>query len=156
MIPIQFNRTTLDQLSVYQTRVSTRPPRAAPSDSGRKDAVKNRLASVLDRDRSGWGRSVVRMEFAGSSVYEGEWVAGRAEGEGKQVYGGGDWYEGRWRAGLPDGRGRLWYMGGGFFEGMWMGGKPNGPGVLDLGEVGGARVDGRWREGNLEDEWGKV
>jgi hypothetical protein len=53
----------------------------------------------------GWGRSVVRMEFAGSSVYEGEWVAGRQEGEGKQVYGGGDWYEGRWRAGLPDGRG---------------------------------------------------
>lgn len=78
------------------------------------------------------------------------------EGEGKQVYAGGDWYEGRWRAGLPDGRGKLWYMGGGFFEGMWMGGKPSGPGVLDLQEAGGERVDGRWSEGHLEDEWGKV
>ena len=43
-----------------------------------------------------------------------------------------------------------------YVEGMWMGGKPNGPGVLDLEEAGGERVDGRWSEGKLEDEWGKV
>jgi hypothetical protein len=42
--------------------------------------------------------------------------------------------------------GKLWYMGGGFFEGMWIGGRPNGPGVLDLEEAGGERVDGRWSE----------
>ena len=123
------------------------PPR------GSKDAVKNRLASVLDKDRSGWSRDVVRMEFAGSSVYEGEWAAGKQEGEGKQVYSSGDWYEGRWREGLPDGRGKLWYMAGGHFEGMWMGGAPNGPGVLDLEEVGGPRVDGRWVDGKLTEQW---
>jgi hypothetical protein len=93
------------------------------------------------------------MEFAGSSVYEGEWAAGRQEGDGKQVYSSGDWYEGRWREGLPDGRGKLWYMDGGCFEGMWMGGKPNGPGVLDLEEVGGPRVDGRWADGKLTEQW---
>ena len=120
---------------------------------GSKDAVKNRLASVLDKDRSGWSRDVVRMEFAGSSVYEGEWAAGKQEGEGKQVYSSGDWYEGRWREGLPDGRGKLWYMAGGHFEGMWMGGAPNGPGVLDLEEVGGPRVDGRWVDGKLTEQW---
>ena len=120
---------------------------------GSKDAIKNRIASVLDKDRSGWSRDVVRMEFAGSSVYEGEWAAGRQEGDGKQVYSSGDWYEGRWREGLPDGRGKLWYMDGGCFEGMWMGGKPNGPGVLDLEEVGGPRVDGRWVDGKLTEQW---
>ena len=120
---------------------------------GSKDAVKNRLASVLDKDRSGWSRDVVRMEFAGSSVYEGEWAAGKQEGEGKQVYSSGDWYEGRWREGLPDDRGKLWYMAGGHFEGMWMGGAPNGPGVLDLEEVGGPRVDGRWVDGKLTEQW---
>jgi hypothetical protein len=47
----------------------------------------------------------VFLAIPGAAVYTGEWVAGRQEGEGKQVYAGGDWYEGRWRAGLPDGRG---------------------------------------------------
>ena len=40
-------------------------------DARRKNSVRNRLASVLDKDRAGWGRSVVRMEFAAGSVYEG-------------------------------------------------------------------------------------
>ena len=68
--------------------------------------MRSRTGSRLSSTRigSGWSRDVVRMEFAGSSVYEGEWAAGKQEGEGKQVYSSGDWYEGRWREGLPDGR----------------------------------------------------
>ena len=127
----------------------------AEEPKGSKDAVKNRLASVLDKDRSGALREVVRMEFAGSSVYEGEWFAGKQEGEGKQVYAAGDEYQGRWREGLPDGRGKILYLRGGFFEGMFMGGKPNGPGVLDLTAAGGERVEGRWLDGQLKEEWGE-
>lgn len=127
----------------------------AEEPRGSKDAVKNRLASVLDKDRSGALREVVRMEFAGSSVYEGEWFAGKQEGEGKQVYAAGDEYQGRWREGLPDGRGKILYLRGGFFEGMFMGGKPNGPGVLDLTAAGGERVEGRWSDGQLKEEWGE-
>jgi len=118
--------------------------------------VRNRLMSVLDKDRGGWRAPVVRMEFNSACVYEGEMVGGKQEGEGKQVYPGGDWYEGRWRDGVPDGRGRLRYANGGMFEGMWRDGVPCGPGVLDLTEQGGVRVDGRWSNGKLEDEWGKV
>ena len=36
-----------------------------------------------------------------------------------------------------------------------MGGKPNGPGVLDLTAAGGERVEGRWLDGQLKEEWGE-
>ena len=36
-----------------------------------------------------------------------------------------------------------------------MGGKPNGPGVLDLTAAGGERVEGRWSDGQLKEEWGE-
>ena len=41
------------------------------------------------------------------SVYEGEWVNGKREGDGRQVFADGDWYEGKWYADLPDGKGRF-------------------------------------------------
>ena len=71
------------------------------------------------------------------------------------MYAAGDEYQGRWREGLPDGRGKILYLRGGFFEGMFMGGKPNGPGVLDLTAAGGERVEGRWSDGQLKEEWGE-
>ena len=119
-------------------------------DAGSKDAVKNRLASVLDRDRSGSIRAIVRLEYAGSRVYEGEGFANKPEGAGKQVFENGDTYEGRWRDGLPDGRGVLTYARGGSFSGVFFEGMPNGPGVLDLRALGGSEVAGEWADGVLE------
>ena len=118
-------------------------------DAGSKDAVKNRLASVLDRDRSGSIRATVRLEYAGSRVYEGEGFGNKPEGVGKQVFENGDTYEGRWRDGLPDGRGVLTYARGGSFSGEFFEGKPNGPGVLDLRALGGSKMAGEWADGVL-------
>ena len=120
-------------------------------NAGSKDAVKNRLASVLDRDRGGSTRRTVRLEYAGNCVYEGEGFANTPEGVGKRVFENGDTYEGRWRDGLPDGRGVLTYARGGSFSGVFFEGKPNGPGVLDLRARGGGEVEGEWADGVLEE-----
>ena len=123
-------------------------------NAGSKDAVKNRLASVLDRDRGGSTRRTVRLEYAGNRVYEGEGFANTPEGVGKRVFENGDTYEGRWRDGLPDGRGVLTYARGGSFSGVFFEGKPNGPGVLDLRARGEGEVEGEWAEGVLEERGG--
>ena len=123
-------------------------------DAGSKDAVKNRLASVLDRDRGGSTRRTVRLEYAGNRVYEGEGFANTPEGVGKRVFENGDTYEGRWRDGLPDGRGVLTYARGGSFSGVFFEGKPNGPGVLDLRARGEGEVEGEWADGVLEERGG--
>jgi hypothetical protein len=115
-----------------------------------KDLVKNRLASVLDRDRSGSIRQNVRLEYAGNEAYEGEWFGNKPEGVGKRVFAEGDVYEGRFRDGLPDGRGVLTYARGGYFRGTFFEGKPNGPGTLDLRDAGGEETEGRWVDGVLE------
>lgn len=124
-------------------------------DRGSKDAVKNRLASVLDRDRAGSILRTVRLEYAGSRVYEGEWFGNKPEGAGKQVFDNGDTYEGRWRDGLPDGRGVLTYARGGSFSGMFLEGKPNGPGVLDMRAAGGSEVEGKWVDGVLQERFAR-
>ena len=122
--------------------------------AGSKDAVKNRLASVLDRDRGGSTRRTVRLEYAGNRVYEGEGFANTPEGVGKREFENGDTYEGRWRDGLPDGRGVLTYARGGSFSGVFFEGKPNGPGVLDLRARGEGEVEGEWADGVLEERGG--
>lgn len=119
-------------------------------DESNKDKVKNRLASVLDRDRSGATRQTVRLEYSNDSAYEGEWFGNVPEGSGMKVFWNGDTYEGRWRDGLPDGRGVLSFSKGGSFSGMFFEGKPNGVGVLDLSEE---LVDGRWVDGVLTERW---
>ena len=126
----------------------------AEEPKGSKDAVKNRLASVLDKDRSGALREVVRMEFAGSSVYEGSGSRASRRARGSRC-------TPRGRVPGPMARGFARrpredsLPPGGFFEGMFMGGKPNGPGVLDLTAAGGERVEGRWLDGQLKEEWGE-
>ena len=117
-----------------------------------KDAVKHRLASVLDRDRSGTNRRMVRVEYQGDATYQGEWFDNKSEGTGQMEYGNGDVYEGRWAGGVPNGRGVLRYKNGGSFDGAWRGGIPNGAGVLDVD--GKEVVDGRWVEGKICDAAG--
>ena len=45
--------------------------------------VRNRLMSVLDKDRGGWRAPVVRMEFNSACVYEGEMGRREARGRGE-------------------------------------------------------------------------
>ena len=114
-----------------------------------KSNLSKRAMGMLEKDRIGADRAVVRMEFANMSVYEGEWANGKREGEGRQVFADGDWYEGKWYGDVPDGKGRLTWKSGelSYFEGMFNQGKPDGRGTLTW--TSGKTVSGSWREGEL-------
>jgi hypothetical protein len=114
-----------------------------------KSNLSKRAMGMLEKDRIGSDRAVVRMEFANMSVYEGEWANGKREGEGRQVFADGDWYEGKWYGDVPDGKGRLTWKTGelSYFEGMFNQGKPDGQGTLTW--TSGKTMSGSWKEGAL-------
>ena len=122
--------------------------RPSKSKEQEKSNLSKRAMGMLEKDRVGSG-AIVRMEFANMSVYEGEWVNGKREGDGRQVFADGDWYEGKWYADLPDGKGRLTWKRGeyAYFEGMFNAGKPDGSGKLV--ETSGEEIVGTWRDGAL-------
>ena len=91
------------QSSPIKTLFGYRPSKSKEQE---KSNLSKRAMGMLEKDRVGSG-AIVRMEFANMSVYEGEWVNGKREGDGRQVFADGDWYEGKWYADLPDGKGRL-------------------------------------------------
>ena len=124
-----------------------------PNKSNKKEEKSNlskRAAGMLAKDRVGADRTIVRMEFANMSVYEGECHAGKREGEGRQVFADGDWYEGKWHNGKPDGKGRLSYRDGGYFEGVFNAGAPCGRGTLS--RTNGETFSGEWLDGEFMDE----
>ena len=105
-------------------------PNKSQNKKEEKSNLSRRAAGMLEKDRVGADRTIMRMEFANMSVYEGECHAGKREGEGRQVFADGDCYEGKWHNGKPDGKGRLSYKNGGYFEGVFNAGTPNGRGTL--------------------------
>ena len=115
-----------------------------------KSELSKRALGMLEQDAK--RGAVVRMEFANTSVYEGEWADGKREGVGRQVFADGDWYEGNWFADLPDGKGKLSFKTGenSFFEGMFNAGVPDGPGKLV--RASGDELIGTWRDGAYVDE----
>ena len=116
-----------------------------------KSELSRRALGMLEQDGKRRG-AAVRMEFANTSVYEGEWADGKREGVGRQVFADGDWYEGNWFADLPDGKGKLSFKTGenSFFEGMFNAGVPDGPGKLV--RTSGDELVGMWRDGAYVDE----
>ena len=123
-----------------------RPEKAADEKSN----LSKRAMGMLEKDRAGSDRAAVRVEYATLAVYEGEWVNGRREGDGRQVFADGDWFDGKWYADLPDGKGRLTWKANAefaYFEGMFNAGKIEGEGTLV--KHSGERVVGIWREGAL-------
>ena len=115
-----------------------------------KSNLSKRAMGMLEKDRVGSDRAVVRVEYATLAVYEGEWMNGRREGDGRQVFAAGDWFDGKWHADLPDGKGRLTWKANAefsYFEGMFNAGKIEGEGTLV--KHSGERVVGIWREGAL-------
>ena len=61
--------------------------------------------------------------------YDGEFVNGKREGEGKLIYANGNHYEGTFLGGLPNGRGKLIQTDNDIYEGEWKNGKINGQGI---------------------------
>jgi hypothetical protein len=120
-----------------------------------KSNLSKRAMGMLEKDRVGADRAVVRMEFANMSVYEGEWANGKREGDGRQVFADGDWFEGKWQSDVPDGKGRLTWKAGelSYFEGMFDSGIPDGPGTLVY--ASGKKLNGTWRQGAFVNETGQ-
>jgi len=84
--------------------------------------VSQRASAVLASDRAA-SRTVVRLEYADGSTYEGEMRAGREEGTGRRVYANGQWYAGEWKDGLRHGWG-VSQTASGRYEGLWEAGRP--------------------------------
>ena len=61
--------------------------------------------------------------------YDGEFVNGKKEGEGKLIYMNGNGYEGTFAAGSQNGKGKLTQIDGEIYEGDWKNGKMNGQGL---------------------------
>jgi len=78
--------------------------------------------------------------FAPEGVYQGTFVKGFYEGDGRLDYTNGDRYEGRWARGEKDGTGKMVWADGKVYEGKWLVGQPHGEGIMYL-------TNGRIQEG---------
>ena len=54
-----------------------------------------------------------------NAVYEGEWLNGQRDGEGKQKWEDGAFYEGQWKEGKASGTGKFNHADGDMYEGEW-------------------------------------
>mgnify|MGYP002624148171 FL=1 len=66
---------------------------------------------------------------SGGDYYDGEFVNGKKEGEGKLIYMNGNKYEGSFARGRQNGKGKLTQIDGDTYEGEWKDGKTNGQGT---------------------------
>ena len=65
--------------------------------------------------------------------YDGEFVNGKKEGEGKLIYLNGNEYEGSFAGGYQNGKGKIIQIDGEAYEGYWKNGKMNGQGIRIYG-----------------------
>ena len=82
---------------------------------------------ILEPDEKTPKRGIL-VSFNGD-YYEGEFLNGKREGEGKLIYANGNQYEGFFSAGWPNGKGKLVQMDNDIYEGEWKNGKINGQGI---------------------------
>jgi hypothetical protein len=69
------------------------------------------------------------MLYANGDFYRGEWVMGKKEGRGLQIYqDGGLQYEGEWQNDRQHGKGKLLETNGSYYEGEFKEGLRNGRG----------------------------
>jgi len=74
--------------------------------------------------------------------YTGDWFEDRKHGRGTLFYKSGDRYDGFWVNGMPQGEGRMIYENENIYEGQWHEGKRNGYGVLT--KRNGDHFEGQW------------
>lgn len=80
--------------------------------------------------------------------YTGDWYEDRRHGRGTFFYTNGDRYDGYWVNGSPQGEGRMIYANENIYEGQWHEGKRNGYGVLT--KRNGDHFEGHWVNGQRE------
>lgn len=74
--------------------------------------------------------------------YTGDWYEDKKHGRGTFFYKNGDRYDGYWVNGFPQGEGRMIYANENIYEGQWHEGKRNGYGVLTKRD--GDHFEGHW------------
>lgn len=73
---------------------------------------------------------VYRSAGVDAETYEGEWVRGLKQGNGRSVLPGAHSYDGQWENGKRHGKGVMYYANGLKYEGDWRSDLPNGNGSL--------------------------
>ena len=71
-----------------------------------------------------------KLTYANGSTYEGEWRDNQMDGQGKMTFVDGDVYEGEWRDDQMNGQGKMTYANGDIYEGQWLNSKKNGQGKM--------------------------
>jgi 1-phosphatidylinositol-4-phosphate 5-kinase len=89
-----------------------------------------------------------RIISKNGDVYEGQWVQGLSEGRGIMESDGGNIYVGEWKQNQRHGTGTQTYSYGEVYEGEWEFGKKHGKGSKRLPD--GWSFEGTWKEGKLE------
>lgn len=74
--------------------------------------------------------------------YEGNWVDGRKQGEGKQEWASGEKYVGSWSDNRPHGKGDYTYTNGDNYKGEFVWGKRQGTGIMKY--ANGDTYEGEW------------
>ena len=85
------------------------------------------FVGILDQDEKFPLKGILVSNYG--EYYDGEFVNGKREGEGKLIYANGNQYEGTFLSGLPNGKGKLIQTDNDIYEGEWKNGKINGQGI---------------------------
>lgn len=96
----------------------------------------------------GEGRGVAKWSASDGTtvIFEGNFVQGKLQGNGKMIASGGDSYEGDYKDGKREGLGVYTSANGDRFNGQYKDNQRNGHGILTLAT--GSRTEGEWRNGN--------
>jgi hypothetical protein len=78
------------------------------------------------------------------STYEGQYFAGKKEGQGCLAYFNGDKYSGHFFNNKKEGQGRMEDAHGGVYEGQWLNNRREGQGTQT--DRNGATYSGQWRD----------
>lgn len=71
------------------------------------------------------------------SIYEGEWLGGFRDGQGKMTWSDGAYYEGNWKDNHAHGKGKFVHSIGDIYEGEWIRDKACGLGTYKSQSTGG-------------------
>ena len=85
---------------------------------------------LKDGKPSGYGKIVFVNGTIRGNIYEGDWVSGKANGQGRYTARNGDVYEGEFADNKRNGQGRYTWAAGAVYEGQYLNDKRSGQGTM--------------------------
>ena len=89
-------------------------------------------------------REIRGFTYKSGAIYQGEWLGGFRDGQGKQTWPDGASYEGQWKDNRAYGHGKFIHIDGDVYFGNWVNDKANGEGTYT--HVNGAKYNGTWKD----------